>query len=134
MGDYATFRELCRYRTYYFPVNVDVDTDFDMRRVHPYKQSIVASMLLDLQSMPWITEAWLFGSALQPYCKPTSDIDIAYRMNKELVNKLCKEDRRFDWLETLDSRDPNGVDFVNLDNVKEFCALSHNIKKGVRLK
>lgn len=134
MGDYATFRELCRHRTYYFPVNVDMGTDLDIRRVHPYKQPIVASMLLDLQNMPWIVEAWLFGSSLQPYCSPRSDTDIAYRMNRDLVHKLCCEDSKFDWLSPLDSREPNGVDFVNLDNVKDFCELSHNIKKGVRLK
>lgn len=134
MGDYATYREICKFRTYYFPIIVDVDTDFDMRRVHPYKQSVVARMLLDLQKMPWITEAWLFGSSLQPYCNYNSDTDIAYRANADMVNTLCDRDPKFDWLSPLNSRDPYGTDFINLDNVAEFCELSHNIKKGVRLR
>lgn len=134
MGDYATFREICRYRTYFFPVIVDIETEFDMRRVHPYKQSIVASMLLDLKDMPWITEAWLFGSSLQPYCRHNSDTDVAYRMDKDAVELMCNRDEKFYWLSPLNTRDPYGTDFINLDHIQEFCELSHNIKKGVRLK
>lgn len=134
MGDFATFREICRYRTYYFPIIVDVDMCFDMRRVHPYKQRVVAQMLLDLQDMPWITEAWLFGSSLQPYCRYESDTDIAYRADKEMIDKMCADDPKFYWLSPLDSRDDFGTDFINLDHVSEFCELTHNVRKGVRLK
>lgn len=134
MARFASFKELCRYRTYYFPIIVDVDMDFDMRRIHPFKQKIVAQMLLDLQDMPWIKEAWLFGSSLQPYCSYGSDTDIAFKLDNEMVDAKLAEDRFFDWLAPLNKRDEHGTDFVNLDNVPEFCELTHNVRKGVRLK
>lgn len=135
MGDFATLRELCKFRTYYFPVKVQTDSDFDMRRVNPYKQRVVATILDDLKNMPWITEAWLFGSSIQPYCKYESDTDIAFRLDSNMVDKLCKDDNNFYWLYPINERDCNGTDFINLDNVHPYCELMYNIKHhGVKLK
>lgn len=135
MGDFATLRELCRFRTYYFPVIVEHTPDFDMRRVHPYKQKVIYMILNDLREMPWLTEVWLFGSSVQPYCRFESDIDIAFKMDTDEVDRLLKNDRNFDWLYPIRTRSENGSDFVNMDNIHPYCELMRNIKYyGVRLK
>ena len=42
--------------------------------IHPHKQSIVKHIV---DSMPdWVDYAIVFGSSVQPYCKPASDVDI----------------------------------------------------------
>lgn len=134
MGDFATLRELCQFRTYYFPVIVDDTPGFDMSRVHPFKQKVVYAILNDLRSMSWLKEVWLFGSSLQPYCRFESDIDIAVRMNNYEVDRRLKEDRNFDWLYPIDKRSETGTDVINLDNIHPYCELMYNIKHyGVRL-
>ena len=85
--------------------------------------------------MPWLTEVWLFGSSIQPYCRYESDIDIAFRMDNTEVTRLLENNNKFDWLFPIDQRSEFGTDVINLDNIHPYCELMYNIKHhGVRLK
>lgn len=125
-----TLREKCKFRTYYFNVIVDGKFPFDIRRFHPYKQKIIVELYRRVMEMPWITELIVFGSSLYPYITPESDLDLAYRYSKEILDKYQKIAPTHE----LQDVDPNGVDLLNLDDIKETEPIYHNIKKGVRIK
>lgn len=129
MGDWATLRELCRHRTYHYNLIVPSDDKVDLGRIHPFKQKAVHSLLEYARSFSGLEELWLFGSSLQPYCKYTSDIDLAYRVSEQLRYTLEEDELR----EQLTSFDINGVDLVDLYTIHEYSPLAVNIRKGLRL-
>ena len=121
--DYMTFKERMAHRTYFFPVIVEGNFQFDMRRVYPLKQREVATLLEEIKNDDDVLEVWLFGSAPTMCCNIHSDLDVAVRTKSGEY-----------WSSDL-PRDvfSNGVDFVNLNHIKPGSKLYDNIMKGIKI-
>ena len=59
----------------------------NFEKVSPIKQDELAKVLSILPES--VDELWVFGSAVTPYCRPDSDIDVCI-----VGNNITKEDRR----------------------------------------
>lgn len=114
----------CEMLTMHCPVLSDCIGVPNIDRIYPLKQRIVRDMYTILKELPSVDEFWIFGSSTQLRCNAFSDLDVAYKVSAD-------SDLNIEVM--LAGYDPNGIDFVNLDNVPRNERLWGQIHKGAQI-
>ena len=84
-----------------FELTADAVPRNNFEKINPLKQDELKKVLDVIPDS--VDELWVFGSAVTPYCRPDSDIDVCI-----IGNNISREDRR-----TLTHAPRYGMDLIN---------------------
>lgn len=100
------FRQAALKNAIPFELSADKVSKNNFEKVSSFKQEDLQKILDVLPDS--VEELWVFGSAVTPYCRPDSDLDIC------VIGDISKEDRR-----TISHAPRRGIDLLDISK-KDF--------------
>lgn len=129
MCEYVDWEDYCLKNPVDFPVLPDCQTDeFNIKRIHPYKQHEVLAIQRYLKTVSFVTFAQVFGSSTNMKCTWHSDVDIAIGTSGEETRA-----ENNDMVRNVYELCENGCDVLDWAHIDVGTKIYANINRGVRI-